>query len=233
MIGIIGDIHGCFYTLQRLVGAIRDKYSEIDLYCVGDLVDRGNFSDKVIQYCMEQSILPVLGNHDCMFMYAFEYPKHPYRETWVANGNIRTLEAYAKNAEVLNSHINFLKKLPLFYNLRDCFISHAGISVLFEEKLHDAHCWDNTEWEVFIADRMHQEVGVLWNRTALMNIGKLQIIGHTKHTQVTAAKRANALYIDTGVYIGNALSCVIINNNEHVDTIAVQTAPRDIMPYIG
>ena len=41
MVAVIGDIHGCFKTLKKLVEEVRKKYPEIPLYCVGDLVDRG------------------------------------------------------------------------------------------------------------------------------------------------------------------------------------------------
>jgi len=40
MIAVIGDIHGCFYTLSELVLRIKAKYPDIPLYCVGDLIDR-------------------------------------------------------------------------------------------------------------------------------------------------------------------------------------------------
>ena len=39
MIAVIGDVHGCFYTLKQLVDKIRTKYPSISIYCVGDLVD--------------------------------------------------------------------------------------------------------------------------------------------------------------------------------------------------
>ncbi len=50
MIAVIGDVHGCYYTLKQLVDKIRKKYPAISIYCVGDLVDRGNYSFEVIDF---------------------------------------------------------------------------------------------------------------------------------------------------------------------------------------
>ncbi|KAB2843644.1 MAG: diadenosine tetraphosphatase, partial [Ignavibacterium sp.] len=48
MVAIIGDVHGCYNTLKAIFEKIRKKYPDIIIYCVGDLVDRGNFSAQVI-----------------------------------------------------------------------------------------------------------------------------------------------------------------------------------------
>jgi serine/threonine protein phosphatase 1 len=47
MIAVIGDIHGCFLTLQKLVQKLKTDFPRITIYSVGDLVDRGNFSYEV------------------------------------------------------------------------------------------------------------------------------------------------------------------------------------------
>ena len=67
MVAVIGDVHGCFYTLKQLVDKVRNKYSSIEIFCVGDLVDRGNHSFEVIEYIIAENIKFTLGNHDYMF----------------------------------------------------------------------------------------------------------------------------------------------------------------------
>ena len=47
---VIGDIHGCFLTLSELYDQIKSKFPTIEIYSVGDLVDRGNKSFEVIEY---------------------------------------------------------------------------------------------------------------------------------------------------------------------------------------
>jgi hypothetical protein len=59
-------------------------------------------------------------------------------------------------------------------------------------------------------------------------LGKLQIVGHTRHTKVTYNEISNAVYIDTSVYTGNRLSAVIVEDGEVVDIISVETELSDI-----
>ena len=62
----IGDIHGCFRTLQRLVEAIRFDPGRDRLWLVGDLVNRGPRSLEVLRWARKlgDRAVCVLGNHD-------------------------------------------------------------------------------------------------------------------------------------------------------------------------
>lgn len=46
---VIGDVHGCYYTLLNLVKKLP---SDANLIFVGDLCDKGNFSKEVIEFVM-------------------------------------------------------------------------------------------------------------------------------------------------------------------------------------
>lgn len=61
---IIGDVHGCFTELQELL--IKCEYDPLkdDLYLVGDLVNKGPDSIKVVEFCRKNNISCVMGNHD-------------------------------------------------------------------------------------------------------------------------------------------------------------------------
>jgi bis(5'-nucleosyl)-tetraphosphatase (symmetrical) len=62
----IGDIHGCWLTLQRLLESIRWDPARDSLWFVGDLVNRGPSSLEVLRWAREHSgrLTVVLGNHD-------------------------------------------------------------------------------------------------------------------------------------------------------------------------
>ena len=60
---IIGDIQGCYKEFRSLIKLI-DPNKENKFYCVGDLVNRGPESEKVLDYVLENNIKSVLGNHD-------------------------------------------------------------------------------------------------------------------------------------------------------------------------
>ena len=63
----IGDVHGCFDTLQRLLRRIQYDRRWDRLWMVGDLVNRGPRSLDVLRWAAgeeEGRLIAVLGNHD-------------------------------------------------------------------------------------------------------------------------------------------------------------------------
>jgi bis(5'-nucleosyl)-tetraphosphatase (symmetrical) len=63
---VIGDIHGCFETLERLLERIRWNDGQGGLWLVGDLVNRGPRSLEVLRWAWahRDRLTVVLGNHD-------------------------------------------------------------------------------------------------------------------------------------------------------------------------
>ncbi len=63
---VIGDIHGCFETLQRLLLKMSWDPAVDELWLVGDLVNRGPASLEVLRWAVahDEKITAVLGNHD-------------------------------------------------------------------------------------------------------------------------------------------------------------------------
>ena len=55
---IIGDIQGCYKEFKSLIKLI-DPKKENKFYCVGDLVNRGPESEKVIDYVLELSLIHI------------------------------------------------------------------------------------------------------------------------------------------------------------------------------
>lgn len=62
----IGDIHGCWRTLQLLLEKIEWNPARDELWLVGDLVNRGLRSLEVLRWAVENrdQVTAVLGNHD-------------------------------------------------------------------------------------------------------------------------------------------------------------------------
>ena len=66
----IGDVQGCYYSLQDLIKKIPFDSTKDKLWFVGDIVNRGKFSLETLSWCYEnqKNIKIVLGNHDLHFL---------------------------------------------------------------------------------------------------------------------------------------------------------------------
>ncbi|MGN9067481.1 metallophosphoesterase [Ligilactobacillus agilis] len=63
---VISDIHGEYQRLIKLLKKIDFNDSDM-LYLLGDMIDRGNQSLKILQFAMQhQNIIELMGNHEYM-----------------------------------------------------------------------------------------------------------------------------------------------------------------------
>lgn len=212
---IIGDIHGCFYTFNNMIEKHWDEETEM-LIQVGDLIDRGKNSPEMVGRAIELSaVLPeqvifLKGNHE------YEMSKH-YRNNsnfgWLAMGGSETVKQYSKSDRKVEEDVDWMRQRPLFWENENLFVSHAGI----------AEQTDNP----FIESDL---LGILWNRSKLKNINKLQIIGHTPSEKPYYDEYSNTWNIDTGAVFSNYLTGVKVNSTgEVMEFIKEKTDPRDVM----
>ena len=61
---VVDDVHGCFRTLDRALGAIAFEPSADRLFGIGDLVSRGPHSADALDWLEQRFESVVLGNHD-------------------------------------------------------------------------------------------------------------------------------------------------------------------------
>lgn len=228
MVAVIGDVHGCYYTLEALYKKVKEKYPGIPVYCVGDLVDRGKYSCQTVDFFIEKDIKFTVGNHDLMFYYYYKEPDSPFAQVWTYNGSDNTLASYKGNEYKIEEHLSLIERAPLCFNLADCFISHAGISNKYKNILPANFSENLAPLLMLIQADRKAESGILWNRGKLLNINKLQILGHTKQPEIKHDEDSAALYIDTGAVAGNKLSAVILENNKWIDTLEEPAQGKDI-----
>ena len=202
IISVTGDIHGCYFTLKSLFDKIKSKTDEH--YSVGDLIDRGLYSREVVQFCYENNIKPIKGNHEDMMLNAISDPEfkgfsnsYSNLEIWYANGGSMTQNSYiySKNRKKFNlfceeftntHHFNYIKSFPLKMEIGNVILTHGGI----------------IEYQ--------SETDVLWNRSIPDKLDKLQIIGHTPVEEFVYVKN-HFVNIDTGCVYGNALTAVLVD----------------------
>lgn len=228
MVAVIGDVHGCYFTLKQLVDKIKNNYPNIKIFCVGDLVDRGNHSFEVIEYVIANKIYYTLGNHDYMFYSNMRDPFSLMAKSWNYNGAETTLSSYKDKLDKMDEHLDVIINAPLFYNLDDCFISHAGISKSIKDKLPQNFLSNDSQLDKILRDDLFNQNSIIWARGELLNIGKLQVVGHTHRKEIFFDKFSNALYIDTTSFGNNKLSAAIVEQNKLLEIIDQKTNADDV-----
>jgi len=63
-VAVFGDVHGQANQLKRLIEEVKKRYSDVEFYSLGDLIDRGPDSKAVIQICIDEGVKGIIGNHD-------------------------------------------------------------------------------------------------------------------------------------------------------------------------
>ncbi|MGF1570724.1 MAG: metallophosphoesterase family protein [Nodosilinea sp.] len=190
----IGDIHGHYDGLRRLWDAI-DPSSEDQVYCVGDLIDRGPKSAEVVDFIRRHASGCVRGNHEQLILDAFVDGKLnlPMLQGWIYSGGQATLSSYRGAADALEEHLSWIQKLPLYIDLGDLWLVHAGVNPtlpITEQNSYEL-CW--------IRETFHGSPTPFFS-------DKLIVTGHTitftfpdvEPGQIVAGR--GWVDIDTGVY---------------------------------
>ena len=112
---IIGDIHGCYFTLIALIDKIYKKDSEAEIIFTGDFVDRGPASKEVLEYILPRiesgEFRAVRGNHEEIMYNGVNYP---FGANWEANGGDATIKSYKGDTKLMAEHASIVDKLPLY-----------------------------------------------------------------------------------------------------------------------
>lgn len=140
----IGDVHGHYDGLMHLLEKVAPT-SEDHMYFVGDLIDRGPESAKVVSYVYQQRHPCVLGNHEQLLLNAFSKERESGHALhgWLYCGGQATLASYKNNLELLTEHLQWFQTLPLYIDLTDVWLVHAGVDPTLDisEQTAEEYCW--------------------------------------------------------------------------------------------
>jgi serine/threonine protein phosphatase 1 len=210
---VIGDVHGCLYTFKNLITKHWNKENEV-LIQLGDLIDRGKNSPQMVQLARqlktdfpEQAIF-LKGNHEFEIIdHVLNQPNH----NWLRQCGEETLRQYEAENRDCKDDVSWMKGLPLYWESEHLFVSHAGIAEQATNPFKEDDGYS-----------------VLWNRSPLKNIGKLQIIGHTPCEEPKYDKHRHSWNIDTGAaYSGYLTGVKIQQNGKVIEFIREKTDSRD------
>jgi serine/threonine protein phosphatase 1 len=196
---VVGDIHGCYEKLCALMDILPMDMKRDQLLFIGDYVDRGPSSIKVLDYLIDlkkrsPGIIFLKGNHEDMLQ---KYLDGSDRFTYLLNSGQQTLDAYlntrkaSEDYPVPTEHLAFLKALRLYHQTEEYIFVHAGL----RER---------------IPLESQKESDLLWIRDEFIysdfDFGKRVIFGHTPFREPLV--QSNKIGIDTGAVYGNRLTCL-------------------------
>jgi serine/threonine protein phosphatase 1 len=174
---VIGDIHGCYAELMGLMKKLPLDYNKDIVVFLGDYVDRGPDSKKVINQLMKwQKKYPhwvfLMGNHEHMMIDYFLNKGQYDTGIWMYNGGDNTMESFGNiHSNVTTEIIEWLSNLQKYYEDEEYFYCHAGLlpSMTLEEN-------KQLPLRTF-----------LWIREEFLNVdhdfGKFVIVGHTPNRE--------------------------------------------------
>lgn len=197
---IIGDIQGCFDSLQALLTKIQYDPAKDRLCFVGDLVNRGPKSLETLRFVTQlKKPLITLGNHDLHLM-ALYFGTGDKKQSPALHDTL--------NAPDCDALISFLLQQPLLFANEDFVMVHAGIPPQWSmhEALayaHEAECAlqknpaaffstmygnESTQWKNSLsgAHRIRYIVNALTRIRFCTRNGELDLLNTTESTSNTA-----------------------------------------------
>ncbi|NDJ18277.1 metallophosphoesterase [Myxacorys almedinensis] len=190
---VIGDIHGHYEGLMSLLDAIAPDADD-QVYCLGDLIDRGPQSAQVVEFVKNSPYQSLMGNHEYLLLDAFPNGQvfTPALQAWLQSGGRSTIASYS-DTSLLQEHIEWIRTLPTHLDLGDIWLVHAGVhpDLPLCHQSHQEFCWIRDEFHAIAQPYFHN---------------KLIITGHTITFTFPGvipgaiAQGQGWLGIDTGAY---------------------------------
>lgn len=217
---VVSDIHGMYGHFIKLL----EHWNRDDkLIILGDMIDRGPDSLKVVQHVMElkakHDVVVLQGNHDQMIN---DFVSNPFEHGDLYcnhNGGVPTLisftgeehimyRSFAERAELvkqLREHeLEFLEQGHLYYEFGKVLFTHAGFCSFRD-------CWEETADNQFVWIRDHYKHK---NNTGLVNVfghTPTQLINEDKSNDVWVSEDKTYIGIDGACAYGGQLNGILIN----------------------
>lgn len=219
----IGDIHGCYDELVRLMDAI-DPMPRDTIIFLGDYIDRGIRSSSVLDYIINLSklcnVIALKGNHESMMQSAFLERDEDIRAKWVfnwlRNGAHETLQSYGLGLDCfedkerlpakVKEHLNFINSMPTY---------HITATHIF------VHATPRPNIEISEQD----EMDLLWRREGRTEqqlgydhiSGKTVISGHTAQANGKPKRLSDKnIIIDSGCFHTGLLTAMNIDTGKYI-----------------
>ena len=208
---VIGDVHGCMFTLEKLIEKLPTESQPI---FIGDLVDRGNYSKDVMEFVITNNHIAIFGNHEyLMFNYARDAiirDKHAMWSLDDAYGGAKTVQSYQNDIDTLLRHIDYIPTMPKYLEIGGYFLTH-GFGLPYYR------CKDDTDFHMKLYTNRLENYPLDWERD-WHTYKVINIFGHTPYEEVHFG--TNFIGIDTGCAMGGRLSAVQLGSHKVISIIA-------------
>lgn len=213
---VYGDIHGCYDELVSLRKKIGITKEDIEI-SVGDFVNKGKDTIKVLDLFIEKGIRSVLGNNEERLLEYLEYEKSNKKNP------IDLDESYIKNLK--EKHKKYLASLPLYLKYNSITIVHGGVqnhmnlkrlSKRDKEIILRLRYLDKNGG--FLPLRHNEKITTFWADIYDGHEGFI-VYGHQPFDNVRFNKYAVGL--DTGCVYGGKLSAAVFNGKDKPKIVQV------------
>ncbi len=228
---IVGDLHGCFSLLERLLSAVHFDESRDRLFSVGDLIDRGPESLRCMQLLDETWFYAVQGNHELMMAEFFgsyllqariadlssadENGFLEYGGDWVKRYFLAEQQCMTPE---FDRCLNMTLHLPLIYVVGEgkqrFHVIHAELTQPNQDPANDIAVWLDSDIDAWFRERSipyDTESRLSWGRS-LMSSQLIDIKSAAKHPGLSPTFCGHTLYpklrralshicIDTGAFV--------------------------------
>lgn len=210
---VVGDIHGRFDLLQRLLAELD---TDCPLVFVGDYIDRGASSAKVLRHLYslstdaDRQVVCLMGNHEEM-LFQFLNDPEAMAQMWARNGGLETLASFGiesrfngdseavTTAEDLRDAmgaplLDWLRELPVIWTSGNVSVVHAALDPgkSVKNQPRQICLWGHPRFR----DRTRKD-------------GQWVVHGHTIVTDPTIHQ--GVISIDTGAFATNQLTAAEIS----------------------
>lgn len=209
---VCGDIHGQYENLLKGLSHINFDFERDRLFCCGDLVDRGNDSNKMHEIMKEKWFYSVRGNHDNFVVRAYEEDPTFDLERWYTpfNGG-----AWWKEATSNEKYQTYKEIIKLPY----------GIEIKYPEKtigIVHADIPEKYSWQIFTNELKSRNEIVLKFATESRKKAKYSdntITSHFNKSSTGSVEDFNVKGVDL-IYCGHTLQTkpTILGSFCYIDT---------------
>lgn len=200
---VVGDLHGCFATLEVALNGIGFNPAIDRLFSVGDLVDRGEESERALEWLAKPWFHAVRGNHEQM---AIDHcAGNSDARLYAMNGGMWMLSLPADEAA---KYADAFTELPIALDVE----TDKGLVGIVHA---DCPVSNWAEMEPMLDADPGFAQACIWSRDRATNkfTGHIDgvdqvIVGHTPMTEPIYL--GNVHYIDTGAVFGRKLTLIQI-----------------------